>query len=171
MYKGRPDYYRGAPKYSKVITSAVAEAGSRVAALKTGQAQIAEYLDPADLASLQGDSSVSLIGSYTNDIAFICLNYSYPPWNLPTNKLLRQAVAYAIPYDDIVKLDYQGFARRMYSQVPSTFAGYVAHMTYQTDLTKAKSLLAQAGFPGGNGLAKLQLGPAVLLRGRAGVAA
>ena len=121
---------RGAPKYSKVITSAVAEASSRVAALKTGQA-IAEYLDPADLASLKSDSSVSLIGSYTNNIAFVCLNYSYPPWNLPTNKLLRQAVAYAIPYDDIVKLDYQGFARRMYSQVPSTFAGYVAHTTYR----------------------------------------
>jgi len=87
---------------------------------------------------------VSLVGSYTNDIAFICLNYSYPPWNLPTNRLLRQAVAYAIPYDDIVNLDYLGFARRMYSQVPSTFDGYVANMTYQTDLDKAKALMSQA---------------------------
>ena len=167
VYQARPNYYRAAPKYTRVITSAVAEAGSRVAALKIGQAQIAEYLDPADLASLKSDNSVSLIGSYTNDIAFICLNYSYPPWNLPTNKLLRQAVAYSIPYEDIVKLDYLGFARRMYSQVPSTFDGYVAHMTYQTDLTKAKSLLAQAGFPGGNGPGPLQLRAAVLLRGRA----
>jgi peptide/nickel transport system substrate-binding protein len=158
IYQARPDYYRPAPKYSKIITSAVAEAGSRVAALKTGQAQIAEYLDPADLASLQGDSSVSLVGSYTNDIAFICLNYSYPPWNLPTNQLLRQAVAYAIPYDDIVTLDYLGFARRMYSQVPSTFDGYVPTMTYQTNLAKAKALLSQAGFPGGNGLAKYSSG-------------
>jgi peptide/nickel transport system substrate-binding protein len=158
IYQARPDYYRPAPKYSKIITSAVAEAGSRVAALKTGQAQIAEYLDPADLASLQGDSSVSLVGSYTNDIAFICLNYSYPPWNLPTNRLLRQAVAYAIPYDDIVTLDYLGFARRMYSQVPSTFDGYVPTMTYQTNLAKAKALLSQAGFPGGNGLAKYSSG-------------
>jgi peptide/nickel transport system substrate-binding protein len=158
IYQARPDYYRPAPKYSKIITSAVAEAGSRVAALKTGQAQIAEYLDPADLASLQGDSSVSLVGSYTNDIAFICLNYSYPPWNLATNQLLRQAVAYAIPYDDIVTLDYLGFARRMYSQVPSTFDGYVPTMTYQTNLAKAKALLSQAGFPGGNGLAKYSSG-------------
>jgi len=153
-YQARSDYYRPAPKYTKIITSAVAEPGSRVAALKTGQAQIVEYLDPADLASLQGDSSVNLVGSYTNDIAFICLNYSYAPWNLPTNKLIRQAVAYAIPYDDIVNLDFQGFARRMYSQVPSTFDGYVPNMTYQTNLDKAKALLSQAGFPGGAGLAK-----------------
>jgi peptide/nickel transport system substrate-binding protein len=158
IYQYRKDYYRPAPKYTKIFTSAVAEAGSRVAALKTGQAQIAEYLDPADLASLQGDTSVSLVGSYTNDIAFICLNYSYAPWNLPTNKLIRQAIAYAIPYDDIVSLDYQGFARRMYSQVPSTFDGYVANMTYQTNLDKAKALLSQAGFPGGAGLNKYSSG-------------
>jgi peptide/nickel transport system substrate-binding protein len=158
IYQYRKDYYRPAPKYTKIFTSAVAEAGSRVAALKTGQAQIAEYLDPADLASLQGDTSVSLVGSYTNDIAFICLNYSYAPWNLPTNKLIRQAIAYAIPYDDIVNLDYQGFARRMYSQVPSTFDGYVANMTYQTNLDKAKALLSQAGFPGGAGLNKYSSG-------------
>jgi peptide/nickel transport system substrate-binding protein len=158
VYQARTNYYRPAPKYTRIITSAVAEAGSRVAALKVGQAQMAEYLDPADLASLKSDNSVSLIGSYTNDIAFICLNYSYPPWNLPTNRLLRQAVAYAIPYDDIVNLDYLGFARRMYSQVPSTFDGYVANMTYQTDLDKAKALMSQAGFPGGNGLAKYSSG-------------
>ena len=54
------------------------------------------------------------------------------------NGLLRQAVAYSIPYDDIVKFDYLGFARRMYSQVPSTFDGYVANMTYQTDLTRPR---------------------------------
>src|ERR1700733_5699773 len=158
IYQYRKDYYRPAPKYTKIFTSAVAEAGSRVAALKTGQAQIAEYLDPADLASLQGDSSVSLVGSYTNDIAFICLNYSYAPWNLPTNKLIRQAIAYAIPNDDIANLEYQGFARRMYSQVPSTFDGYVANMTYQTNLDKAKALLSQAGFPGGTGLNKYSSG-------------
>jgi peptide/nickel transport system substrate-binding protein len=158
VYQARPNYYRAAPKYTRVITSAVPEAGSRVAALKVGQAQIAEYLDPADLASLKGDSSVNLVGSYTNDIAFICLNYSYPPWNLPTNRLLRQAVAYSIPYDDIVNLDYLGFARRMYSQIPSTFDGYLANMTYQTDLTKAKALLAQAGFPGGTGLDRYSSG-------------
>lgn len=46
----------------------------------------------------------------------------------------------------------------MYSQVPSTFDGYVPNMTYQTDLTKAKALLAQAGFPGGNGLARYSSG-------------
>ena len=158
IYQARKDYYRPAPKYTKIFTSAVAEPGSRVAALKTGQAQIAEYLDPADLASLQSDTSVSLVGSYTNDIAFICLNYSYAPWNLPTNKLIRQAVAYAIPYDDIVSLDYLGFARRMYSQVPSTFDGYVPNMTYQTNLDKAKALLSQAGFPGGAGLNKYSSG-------------
>jgi peptide/nickel transport system substrate-binding protein len=158
IYEARKDYYRGLPKYTRVITNAVAEAGSRVAAIKTGQAQIAEYLDPADLADLKNDKSVSLVGSYTNDITFICLNYSYAPWNLPSNHLLRQAVAYAIPYDDIVSQDYLGFARRMYSQVPSTFANYVPNTTYQTNLAKAKALLAQAGFPGGKGLSKYSSG-------------
>jgi len=67
---------------------------------------------------------------------------------------LRQAVAYAIPYDDIVNLDYLGFGRRMYSPIPSSFAGYKEIKTYSTNLAKARSLLAEAGFPGGSGLAQ-----------------
>jgi ABC-type transport system substrate-binding protein len=148
----------GEPEYTRVVTTAVAEGGSRLAALEEGDAQIASYLEPPELARLKKDSSVSLIGAYTNQINFMCLSYNYAPWNLPTNKLLRQAVAYSIPYDDIVKLDYLGFGRRMYSQVPSTFAGYKAIKTYTTNLAKARSLLSQAGFPGGAGLSQYSAG-------------
>jgi peptide/nickel transport system substrate-binding protein len=157
-YEAVPNYYRGAPLYSKVETTAVAQGGNRLSALEKGSAEVATNLAPSELATLQGKSGINLLGSYTNQIVFIPLNYSYAPWNLPPNQLLRQAVAYAIPYDDIVKLDYLGFGRRMYSQVPSTFAGYKAIQTYTTDLDKAKALLTQAGFPGGKGLAQYASG-------------
>ena len=158
IYEAVPSWFMGKPEYGTVVTTAVAEGGSRLAALEEGDAQIASYLEPPELANLKKNSKISLIGAYTNQINFMCLSYNYPPWNLPNNQLIRQAVAYSIPYDDIVKLDYLGFGRRMYSPVPSSFAGYKAIKTYSTNLSKARSLLAQAGHAGGSGLSQYSSG-------------
>jgi peptide/nickel transport system substrate-binding protein len=158
IYQATPNWFQGKPEYGTVVTTAVAEGGSRLAALEAGDAQIASYLEPPELAKLKTNSNVSLIGAYTNQINFMCLSYNYAPWNLPKNQLLRQAVAYSIPYDNIVKLNYLGFGRRMYSQIPSSFAGYKQIKTYSTNLSKARSLLAQAGFPGGSGLSQYSSG-------------
>ena len=69
-----------------------------------------------------------------------------PPFD---NKKLRQAMAWATPYNDIIDKVYFGNARRMTSIVPDIYAGYVPSYDYETDLEKAKQLMTEAGFPDG----------------------
>ena len=80
------------------------------------------------------------------------LSFVFPPFSLEQNQKIRQAIAYAIPYDDIITDTYLGKAKRMYSPFPADNIGVAEIKTYDTDLDKAKALLAEAGFPNGEGL-------------------
>jgi peptide/nickel transport system substrate-binding protein len=64
------------------------------------------------------------------------------------NPLVRQAVAYALPYDDIFKNILFGRGSQDHSIVMPTAPEYTpAWSMYTTDLDKAKQLLTQAGNP------------------------
>ena len=99
-----------------------------------------------------GKSAPSCEGTYNNQTTWLHLDYKFAPWNLPNNKYLRQAIAYAIPYDQIITGVYQNEARRWYGHAPSSYYGFTPIKRYNTDLAKAKAALVRAGFPGGKGL-------------------
>lgn len=63
------------------------------------------------------------------------------------NKLVRQALAYAIPYDEIINTVYVGRIVRLYGVVPAGFPGHNDDIVvkYTFDLAKARELLRQAG--------------------------
>jgi peptide/nickel transport system substrate-binding protein len=65
-----------------------------------------------------------------------------------SNVSVRQAIAYALPYDQILKNVIYGRGERDDSIVSPTAPEYTgAWAQYTTDTTKAKSLMAQAGNP------------------------
>ena len=63
------------------------------------------------------------------------------------NKLVRQAISYAIPYQALLDQVMYGFASPAGTLIPSTMETYAGDKLdlYTTDLTKAKSLLDQSG--------------------------
>ena len=146
------------PHFTKAIVRQVPVEANRVAALRAGAADIVTDLSPNSYDSLKSVSSVDVLSKFNNQATWMTMNYKFAPWNLPKNKLLRQAVAYAMPYDEIIKSDYRGEAKRWYGMVPSAYYGYVPYKLYNTNIAKAKALLAQAGFPGGKGLDKYASG-------------
>lgn len=64
---------------------------------------------------------------------------------------LRQAIAYAINREEVVKALAPGIGAPAYQFVGQGYAGYNPELTYPYDPDKAKALLAEAGYP--NGLA------------------
>jgi peptide/nickel transport system substrate-binding protein len=147
-----PNYYGAKPQFTTINITAATNASAQLAAIQAGSAQEAEALTAESLKTLEKSPTVTVVGGYTNKQLEMFMNYNYAPWNSPGNIALRQAVAYALPYDQIIDGVYPDVARRAYSHVPSTFEGYVADKTYSTDLAKAKALMVTAGFPGGAGL-------------------
>ncbi len=103
---------------------------------------------PADLVRVSNDPQLknNLASAPYIALYYTFYNVKYKPFD---NKLVRQAINYAINREKLVKL--QSGAASVLNQVyPEGMPGYEPNADYYPyDPTKAKELLAQAGFPNG----------------------
>jgi peptide/nickel transport system substrate-binding protein len=75
------------------------------------------------------------------------MNEKMPPFD---NVKVRRAIAYAIPYQKIMEVALYNQARPLFGGSEAiTTAKWPQPSPYDTDLAKAKSLLAEAGLPNG----------------------
>ncbi len=145
-----PNYYRGKPAIERVVIKKVPQSSNRLLTLRAGRADLTQRLTAREYASLKTAAGVTVSGIIGNETLFLSLNFKTPPFDNPK---LRQAIAYAMPYQQIAAVGYSGAARRWEAHIPTSFNGYLKPSTqYTTDLPKAKQLLAEAGFPDGKGL-------------------
>jgi peptide/nickel transport system substrate-binding protein len=142
------DYWKGwdGKHFDKVVVKNVEENASRRQMVESGEADIVNELMVEDLKALENNPNVTIYQStsYTNTIGFF--NTQDPPFD---NKLVRQALNYAFPYDDIITYVSQGYATRPTGPVPTTMWGSVEKPPYEHDMEKAKQLLTEAGYPDG----------------------
>jgi peptide/nickel transport system substrate-binding protein len=148
-------YYGEQPKFSTVILKIIPEPIQRVQLLQSGDVDFATLLPVQEIETLQQDPNLKVLLIPSDLINFIEMNGTIAPFD---NKLVRQAIAYATPYQVIIDEVYKGQAQTAGSIVPngmptSDFSAF----PYQTNLDKAKELLVQAGFPEGQGLPEIKL--------------
>ncbi|WP_417675574.1 ABC transporter substrate-binding protein [Pseudodonghicola sp.] len=136
------------PGFQRVLWQTVQAAETRVASLVRGDADIVQDLPPKDVLTLLDNDKVKVVGVPTTSFQFIGMNGQIAPFD---NKLVRQAIAYALPYDDMFKTALFGRGRPLHGGKPGrpdTIA-YPQESGYDTDLAKAKALLTEAGYPDG----------------------
>ncbi len=144
------DYYRGAPAIKRVVMKKVPQSSNRVVILRTGQAQLVQGLTPREYDSLRGADGISVGAVSGNENLFVHMNFDVPPFD---NPLVRRAVAHSIPTQQIIDNAYFGQATQWKGHVPSSYPGYHESATqYEYNPEGAKALLAEAGFPNGEGL-------------------
>jgi len=141
-----PNWTGHKPHFDRVILKAVPESSARLALLMAGQIDIAWGLNERELQQVGTDSNLQVVRATANKQLYLGLGTDKEPFN---NVKLRQAMAWATPYDDIIEKVYYGNARRMRSTVPDIYAGFESTYHYEYDLNKAKQLMAEAGFPDG----------------------
>ena len=152
-YKANPDYYGGAPKIERVSVRRVPQSSNRLVVLRTGQAQLVTGLTPKEYDSLRSVANLKVGGVIGNENMFVHMNFKSKPFDNPK---VREAIAHAIPYDQIIKTGYFGQASKWDGVVPSGYPGYVTAKTpYKYDPDLAKKLLAEADYPDGKGLEAL----------------
>jgi peptide/nickel transport system substrate-binding protein len=137
------------PKVKRVIWRMVPSSGNRRALLERGDADISYDLPNKDFAELKNVGKLSIISTpYSNGIQYIGMNVKNPPFD---NLKVRQAVAYAIPYQKIMDAVLFGLAKPTYGAPPdaATQVAWPQPDKYFTDIAKAKQLLAEAGYPNG----------------------
>jgi peptide/nickel transport system substrate-binding protein len=127
------------------VTIRVTQSGSVSSLLRGGSLNAGLFgLLPKDINDLKS-AGFTVIHKATPDFVFIQMSEGTGPF---ADQRVRQAVAYAIPYDNIVKNVYFGLAQRSLSYVNAKAPGYIpAWNQFSTNLDKAKSLMQQAGSP------------------------
>jgi peptide/nickel transport system substrate-binding protein len=137
------------PKVKRVIWRMVPQAGNRRALLERGDADISYELPYKDFQELKAAGKLNIVSlPFSNGIQYIGMNVTKPPFD---NLKVRQAVAYAMPYQKIMDVVLFGLANPMFG-APASKATEVAWpqpTKYFTDMAKAKALLTEAGFPDG----------------------
>ncbi len=142
-----PDYWQeGLPKLDKIIFRAIPDNSARLNALTTGEIDLADGINPSDAASIESNADLQLIERPSMNIGYLGLTNTRPPFD---NKLVRQAVNYAIDKQTIVDAFFEGRAEVAVNPMPSSISGYNEEIEgYPYDPEKAKQLLAEAGYDG-----------------------
>jgi peptide/nickel transport system substrate-binding protein len=138
-----PNWYKGKPPIEQIVWRAIPSAADRLALLSRGDVDIAEGLTGEQLKGLAGTGDVQVISRPSNIIRSLILNMQKPELK---DVRVRQAIAYAVPYDQIIQSVFFGEADRQRSPVPAMYPGYTdKYWVYDTNVEKAKSLLKEAG--------------------------
>lgn len=147
IFKANKNYWRGAPKLDQITMKYVKEASNRLILLKNGNIDVSVELPPKDLKGLKTATNLTVHSNSSNRIMFMAMNMNKEPFNNPK---VRQALAYAVPYDQLLQDVMFNEARPMRSSVPSNTPGYTDDgYNYSYNLEKAKQLLTEAGYPNG----------------------
>jgi peptide/nickel transport system substrate-binding protein len=141
-----PGYWGKKPYFDKVLLKVVPSSTDRVLLLQRGSIDVAEQLSTDELDRLRKSNGVKVISVPTRNQILVGLNAKMKPFN---NRLVRQALSYAVPYDDIVGSVYKNHALKPDSVIAKTGAFHKKIWPYRFDLDKAKSLLKQAGYANG----------------------
>lgn len=143
------DYWGGwkdVPHFDKVLISITPEAVTQQQMLEGGQVDLALSIPLENVKRFRDNPKFTVVEemSLMNYVGF--LNTRKPPLD---NKLVRQAIAYAIPYDDVLAIGAQGYGAQARGPVPKGIWPYSDDvLQYKRDLAKAKDLMKKAGFEG-----------------------
>jgi len=148
-------YYGDKPVFTTVILKIVTDATQRVQLLQKGDVDFSTKIPLKEYEGLKADANIKVLSIPTPLVHYIGLNNSIAPFD---KKEVRQAIAYATPYDDILEKVYLGQAQPAKSMVPNLMpTSDFSTNQYALNLDKAKELLVTAGFPDGKGLPEIKL--------------
>lgn len=146
----RSKYYwiEGLPYLDAIIFRTVSDKQSRLNAVKSGAVDVTGYLESEQVEReiSRGSKRVQysfFAAGYPNMLSF---NLSRKPF---TDRRVRQAVAHSISRQDILMAVFGGFGDIIGRPISPLLPYYEPVETYAQDYGKAKSLLAEAGYPNG----------------------
>jgi peptide/nickel transport system substrate-binding protein len=165
--EGFPGYWGGAPKIKTVVFKPIPDDAVRVAALQNGEIDVAVNIPPHMAGIIQKHPKIFLSTAPSiRTIQLMIYTHQMDASHKPTgpypgptaDKRVRQALAYAIDADEIIKGVMDGKAVRVATMLPSMHFGFDPSLKpIKQDLARSKKLLTEAGFP--NGLEIVLNGP------------
>jgi ABC-type transport system substrate-binding protein len=134
-------------QYDKVLVQIVPEAVQQQQMLEGGEVDLALRIPQENYATFADREGYTLVSepAYFNYLGFF--NTLRPPFD---NATVRQALSYAIPYQDIIDVATFGQATQARGAAPAGVWPYTEDVNqYSQDLDMARQLLEEAGYADG----------------------
>lgn len=150
-FKLNPNYYnKAAVKASTLVIKSIASATAGVNALRSGDVDAINVTDMTAVDGLKA-SGIAFAAQYMDEVGIWFIDKGGrmgTPWK---NLKVRQAVNYAVDREAALKVFAAGYGKVTQQEFASYNAGYVPALqnTYTRNLNKAKTLMAEAGYPNG----------------------
>lgn len=144
-----PDYWGEAPKVDKITFRFISDDNARMLALQNGEVDVIGEVTPQMMLSMPQDGSVTLHESRPIRYAALMFNMlGKAPFDITTDKNVRQALAYAIDRATLAKVLYDGRGKVAKTILPGWMFDlgddHATGFTY--NVAKANALLDQAGW-------------------------
>ena len=141
-----PHYWGKTPVFPAVEFRAVPSEATRVSDLQSGVADIAFPINPDQGTTIQSNSSLQLLTTPTDRVAYLAFNTDQAPTN---NLLVREAITHALNIPLMIKTIEQGYGHQVNTTLTPIGFGYdtsIPNYTYNPGL--AKRLLQEAHYAG-----------------------
>jgi oligopeptide transport system substrate-binding protein len=150
-------YYGPKPKLKQIVLSMVADAQAEYAAFLNGEREIGK-IPTALFEQIKNDPALSkqLVRIPRLSTVALMFNHQQKPFD---NVKVRQALSTAIDREALIDKVQQGVNQPAYSWIPQGMPGHQPDLgqQYKLDPARAKQLLAEAGYPEGQGLPEITL--------------
>jgi peptide/nickel transport system substrate-binding protein len=146
-----PNYWReGYPKLAEVVFKFMPESATRVAAVQTGEIDIAPRLTSDEIGDLIGAPGVTVVRYPVNRSYYVAFNNITTGVGTPIeDPNVRKALAHAVDMDAIIDALFDGYATRSVGMVGPSDLGFDGAEPVPYDPELAKQMLADAGYPSG----------------------
>lgn len=152
-FKAFDNYHGGKPQIETLISAYVPDANTRTLGLLNGEFHLTERLEPEQYTSLKKEASIVTDARLSSENKYLHFRCNKKPFDDPR---IRMAACHAIDRTQIVTiLGEAGVASNCYiSPVKFGFTDIPGYPEYSPE--KCQALLAEAGFPNGQGLPELE---------------
>ena len=146
-YDANPSYWGPKPKVERLIYAITPDPSVRMQKVKANECQIALSPKPNDVLQAKDDKSLAVVQTPAFMTAFVALNTQHKPLD---DERVRQAINMAFDRATYLKVVFDNTATPAVNPYPTNTWSYdKAIAAYPYDPAKAKTLLAQAGYPNG----------------------
>jgi peptide/nickel transport system substrate-binding protein len=151
--EANPKYWDGPPQIAVLRARVISDSNALQAELQSGRVDIAPLptsLSPDSIKGLSSNANLTVHQFAGSNLNLLTFNTKEPPLD---NVKVRQAIAYAINRESMIRDLALGQGKIAHSILPEESWAYTPGQTYHYDPAMAKKLLDEAGFhdPDGDG--------------------
>ncbi|WP_299621183.1 ABC transporter substrate-binding protein [Pelagibius sp.] len=140
------DYWGGAPAMKRVITRHIVEPSAQQLLLEKGDIDIARNLLPDQLESVRSNPELTVQEGPKGAIYYMGLSQKNEAL---ANPKVRQALKYLVDYKGMESTIVRDLLKVHQAFLPKGFLGALEETPFTLDVSRAKQLLAEAGYPNG----------------------